>query len=534
MLGAYPNLAVNGEPMRFNRPSLSNIEPLVPITSMAGFSTSDIGPALQAAFAHIHAGTGRGTIVIPNGQNVLVTPVAYALANGERITIQGESEDAAIVFNCGATNNGIDISHGVSTTGLFFGVQDLVIRGFADGVTGFKNAIKVDMNVEGEQSLKNVICFGCNPKESVIRLEDGTANVDGLTFIGCSTDSGTTFGLIRFWQTYRGEARHIYHFNTGSYNGTTWNGSACAAMVEWQAPQLNFGGAPSNYPRGNFYLDEWKTDSQCTNAILINNSGTFQGGKVTIMHGQTMQPLSGSSDAPILVRGVDELLVDSLYASCANAGSGFMVYMFAVTKALLINLHGETAADGGAAQNCNLIGTNNVFGNTLSVDIRECQLGTTCSFVGINGTTKCGIDADPTVTRVTRTEKGVRSVLRKASAAIPANSLVCFDPAAGTAEGIIVAPASAGSSDPIGVSQQAAAALNDLITVVEFDGEQVTMLNDGAGVIAPGDALKSSGATAGQIAKNTTANLPCVGHALTGATNVGGTAFKARFGKFGK
>ena len=504
------------------------------------FNAADIGPALQAAFDAIAAATGRGTIVIPNGQNVLVTPVSKNLGTGQRIMIVGESQDAAIVFNCGDTNDGITVGHAVGATGLLFGMRDLVFRGFIDATYSMKHAVKVDMDARGTQLFVNITCFGCYARQAIIRCEDGTALCWNITYFGCAADQLSVpngGSLLRLFETYRGEVQHIYQYNIGDYNGTTWNGGGSTAMLDWYAPQLNFGGASSFFPRGDLYIDDWHCESQPTYGFLINNLATHQGGKVTIKHGTGSIQLGASSGiAMIFARAVDLLEVDTMYCNTATAGSGWMVLCYAVTRTILRALHGETAADGGPALNGNLVGFLNTLGNNESVDLEECVLGATSGAGGFNnnGTVRCGVDADPAITRVRFLDKGRVHVLKKASAAIPVNAIVEYDPAAAVVEGIIVAPIGAGSSDPIGVAFDAATALNDLIRVTEHDGEEVLMVSDGAGVLAPGDALQTSGVTAGDVAKNAVATTPAVGTVLTAAVAVPGTVFKARWGKFSK
>jgi len=133
--------------------------------------------------------------------------------------------------------------------------------------------------------------------------------------------------------------------------------------------------------------------------------------------------------------------------------------------------------------------------------------------------TPCGILlSGPTGAPAFITTAGVTARVRASAGDLVANTLSKF----GSTDGQIDQLGTADNARlAIGVVLDACTGVNQYVRNVEEDGQQVQIKTDGAGSLAPGDILTSSGASAGRVKKTTSAGDNTVGNCLKTVANTG-------------
>ena len=468
----------------------------IDLSTVPGYSTSDVGPALQTALAQLVApGKPGGSIFIPPVNHTIVTPVTATFVEGQRVRIFGVPGQSVLIPDTGASYDAITINHAFygGGVGAIISFEDLVFLGAAPATYSCRRAINVDNSAYGLTRVKDVDFIGVYAQNALLRIEDGHAAIDRVQFIGADTNPANGEGLLQLWQVYDPTVRNVTEINRGTFQGVSWGSGEIYAVVEWQAPQINYN---PDVPVGNLSLDGIWTESQCVYPILINSTTTYRGGRVALRNAKlTTGGITGWS--PVLAYNIDSLTVENVTFNNAAAGiSQYAVQLRNVGATHIRNVWGDTQY--GSA---NLLFADSACG---SLDVEESNLGTA-------PTMRAGIASQAATTTVR--SKGVTATLATADGAIDANTLV--KPSPGSAGSVAALAASDPVSMAIGVALDRAQQSGDQIRVASLGGQIIQVKSDGQGVINPGDALTVSLASGGRAARATTGSI--IGRALSSA-----------------
>ena len=467
----------------------------IDLSTVEGYSTSDVGPALQSAIAQLLApGMAGGSILIPPVNHTIVTPVTAMFFDGQRIRIFGVPGQSVLIPNTGPSTDAITISHAISQgVGTIVSLEDLIFLGVSPQAYSCRHVIYIDNSAESSARVRNLDFIGVYADNSLMRLEDGSALVENVQYYGVDTNPANMAGLLQLWQVYLATVRELSQRDAMSFQGQYWSSGGVYSLIEWEAPQLN---ANPNLPNGGLSIDGVSTEMQCIFPVLINPTGTFRGGRVSLRHGKlTVGGLAGWS--AIVADNIDYLTVENMsFNNGAVDVSQYAVQLSNVGATSIRGVWGDTQF-----ASANLISADAACG---SLEIADSNLGATPRMAA-------GVSSQAGAT--TLRSRGVTASLATADGAITPNTLV--KPALVPPGGVSALLTSDPVSMAIGVALDVAQNPGDQIRVATLHGQIVSIRSDGAGAINPGDPLTVSSQSAGRATAATSGSI--IGRALSAA-----------------
>lgn len=200
-------------------------------------------------------------------------------------------------------------------------------------------------------------------------------------------------------------------------------------------------------------------------------------------------------------------VVDQCSFNCkGEADKNMIIVEDTVGMTFISNIHRETGGPGGSGRFA--FGADAGLRPTAPIELTNVEYDSIHNVFSVHGIPVINISQD-----------GVRARMRIAQNTVEANTLAKV----GATDGFV---------DQLGAADNArlatgvildAGAANDVVRVVEEEGQEVVVLSDGALVLANGDILTSSGASAGRVTSTTTPGQHTTGNTVVGGANVADT-----------
>ncbi len=324
---------------------------------------------------------------------------------------------------------------------------------------------------------------------------DGSPRLDWVIVEGgfCGAGGGNAICRMSAWAVADGT--DLYAFNTGRFRGVTWAGGGVqfGSWVEVFSPQ-DFD--------STLQLRRFTIETGCLRMVWCTQANS---NRLRVLHASNFVTLLGLS------AGIPCFDLKQVVSTVIEEGE----VELAGSSTIMLN---ATSCDNITVRHCRSdFGATSVYvaaDNTCnSVIVDECELAT-------DSPNPAGVRSDAAVTIVIK--NGVEGTLFKASGTVTKNDWARISGAGTVDSGGITHVA-----EVIGILQ-VNGVLNDYVPVAIKQGQLVNMISDGTTVIAAGDPLAP--AAAGQVLKDAVpASHTIMGRAITGATNVAGTVFKALF-----
>ncbi|HEX2573561.1 MAG TPA: glycosyl hydrolase family 28-related protein [Polyangia bacterium] len=471
----------------------------------------DDGPALQQALTIALDPNGAGgSIFIPSGHCRIATPITGTIASQLFVQFAGIPGQSVIVLDLSPDQEAIYIDHSVYGRGVshVVSMRDLVVRGTTPATFSCQRFLNIDSTGTGMVWIDNVAFVGVYATQSVVRLQDGRANVSKVFFSGCAANSANGHGLLELFEVFGARLSDIQHFILGTLEGPTWGGGLSYALIEWQAPIPFSRDISDNYLLAEHVICE----HQIGYPFLINNTSQNRGGRIHLRSGQlTLTGTSGG--AGFHITNCDSVTIEDFYLNNESAPPG-------------VNQDAVQLRNIGHATIRNVLcDVSQTSANTIyigdacpAVDLFDCRLGQgTGAPAGIRAD---GVDSG--ATRVCATQGGLSSVLRVVDGPVAANTLLILSPI--TDRRALQAPLEASAPTIIGVALDGATAAGDQIRCAEQGGLVVPILKD-SGPIQRGDRVAPSALQPGRI-QAVSADVPAIGVAME--TNLGTQSLPVR------
>lgn len=470
----------------------------IDLRQVAGYSASDIGPALQTALnSLLDAGSGGGAIFIPPVTQTLTTPVVATIPGGQEVRLYGVPGESAVFVNVGDGATGITITHAISggfCSSLRF--DDFALLGDGRSFT-CQRGIYVDSAFQSRVAISNVRVIGLLARVAHVEVEDGICVVDGYSVAGSALDPASASGSLSLFRVYDASVKNSMHAQRTVFNGVNYAGASVLSLVNWQAPQLNFS---PNASYGHFAAENLVTEDQVSYGVLINNSAVFRGGAVDIRNCRfTLSGVPGACG--LFVRNCDSLNVDNVFQNNPSGRIGQ-------------NLVEMRNVGESTVTHCRAVSSKLFFADAQcgTVSVMESFL---VPGPGMSALPSSGVDPANACDSVFVTQKGIRSRLVGASSEIAANTLVKPD-----TQGAAYVQLSEGDDGAL-----AAALLQDagypspgayVFRAIERRGQVAIAATDGTEISA-GDKLYASALVGGGGTVSSVESGRQIGVALTSA-----------------
>lgn len=456
----------------------------------------DDGPALQQALTIALDPNGAGgTIFIPGGHCRIATPIIGTIASQLFVQFAGIPGQSVIVLDLQPDEEAIFIDHSVYGRGVshVVSLRDLVVRGTTPATFSCRRFLNIDSTGTGMVWIDNVAFVGVYATQSVVRIQDGRANVSKVFFSGCAADSINGHGLLELFEVFGARLSDIQHFILGTLEGPTWGGGFSYALIEWQAPVPFSRDIWDNYLLAEHVISE----HQIGYPFLINNASQNRGGRIHLRGGQlTLLGVSGGGGFHIT--NCDSVTIEDFYLNNNSAPPGVnhdAVQLRNIGHATIRNVLCDVSQESA----------NTIYINDAcpAVDLYDCRLGqVTGAQAGVRAD---GVDSG--ASRVCVTQGGLPAALRVADGPIAANTLLILSPI--TDRRVLQAPLEASATNVIGVALNGATVAGDQLRCAEQGGQVLEILKD-SGPIRRGDRVAPSALQPGRI-QAVEADVPSIG-----------------------
>lgn len=444
------------------------------VDGSGNWTGTDDTVAFQAAFDACKA-AGGGTIYAV-GKFMLTAGVLTYNGGGtddQLVTLRGAGSDTILVADCASTDKLLVLSN----LGQF-AITDLVIVGSDQSAVADCNKV-IYADTVTELLLERVTLIGLQCPDAMVVGLSTRIVARSSYFLGCCvTNAGAARGLI-----------HAYRYPSGLID-------ECEFVDFGNLGGINYSKTPTGMP-SFIYIEDTTVDASVGapggGAFLIRNCGFDEGATQTI---EAVSSDGIKSNGQIRISGCSFLnsslasIYIGLASSCVIEQCTFNIR----TAANYIPFYGD------------------VIGSLLCRDLRIIGAGTVR--FGLDASTQGSgaaefIDCDRLVGDVFAafvgvippiyiTAGGLRARFRLSQAALVANTLGKI----GATDGRVDQLGTADSPElAIGVILDAASGAGKGVRVLEAQGQTVSVKSDGAGALAPGDQLTSSGASAGRVKK---------------------------------
>jgi hypothetical protein len=459
---------------------------------------ADCGPALTAAGAILTA-LAAGNKLPSKTLRLFVPPGRYSVTtnptpmnfNGKGTAVEVYGVRDASIFECANTDSIINISNIPEAH-----IHDLTFVG-TQAYPNPDTVVAVAVSCTHETIYERLHFDWLLCSNAVIR-DTGAYRMRDCLFTGCGTLDANK-AVVWGNGTSLDDLENVKFIDTPLLNGYGNPASKCAfANLVWYRHDDSSALAGGGYN----YLIKLKAcwfDESVQRQVWVKGGPTTNIGRVSIDGCYVNPPALAGATSSVRLENVDHADVNGL------TNSGFNTAVAAATLELVSVAYARLRS---------IITNPSASSNFITAD-------SGCTSVYVDDSVLTADNIQSSASRTVVTNNGVTSDLGVASATVVAKALLTRTVTAGVAN-VAHVPATGRVADVIGIALDAANSTHT--TRIARVGQRVAVLSDGAGVIAVGDYIINSTATAGRVAKGT-ATKATIGIAMTGATNVADTAF---------
>lgn len=440
---------------------------------------TDCSPAVVLALAAMAVARG-GTMLVPQGKFRL---------NSVMAAVSAAFQYATTVFRGRGSNSRLYLTaptYGLQVDATYSAISFLDLAVCGNGNTGDSGYVPMAIGSYLNGLFERVLFAGLKGSGPASLVLTGlhTAFKD-CNFIGCG-GPGNTEGLVSFNQAKNVSFVRTNFWDIGgpeSFSSNLNNG----AWVYFGDP--NHAGVDSGAPTGRIHFEDCDFDETSQNKINVDASAAYRWKRLEVI-GCTMA-ITTTAAAALRAKCVRDVRIKDLRVG--GTGSGTLR-----TAVQLIDC-GDVVIDGFRA-------------NTTGEDCKRIEVDDLTDSVTFIDSVYTLALATATLPPCWDVTNGLRSRWRLSQAAIAANTLVKAGATDGRVDQLAVGD---NARLAVGVALDAAAGAGELIRVVEEHGQVVEVKTDGAGALAPGAVLTSSGAAAGRVVATAAAGTNTVGSAVS-------------------
>jgi hypothetical protein len=477
-------------------------------------NTSDCVPALNKAYSILSALAVNPELPKQTCE-LLIPPGAYAILSNPttwifnppnsptRLIIRGYGDASILVCNVGS--GGADVMLTISNV-RYVDIRDLAVVG------GQSNTVTPDcdfcFNIQGGDSCEMSHCriLGVHATSAVIEMDMRRNILTRCDISGCLSDDATK-GIILAFQTIDMtdcQMQDLPTLNGWSTSNTQKGLTNATYLVANLAPSV-----PPAFPVINVSVNRCFFSSDCKQAIIVNGDPTNKVPLVEFIDVSLSIPGSKTPGLPnVLITNADHVDVRGFYYTNTAGGAKFPALALESVGSALLDLR----LDPNTANTCNYVtadsacGLVEFVGGTQSVSLMQTLAAQT--------TVKSPLVANDLAS--------IGDIQNSGAA------LTSFQVVKPTSGGVVPVATTDRASKASGITLDVASGAGVPVRVAR-SGQPVTVTNDGAAVISVGDLITVSATTAGQVTHTTTAGIPILGTALTGAAATPGALFTIQF-----
>jgi hypothetical protein len=462
------------------------------------WSGTDNTAAFQATMDACKA-AGGSTIYVP-GKFLVKGPLTYTTGGNDDqfVTMTGLGTDSTIVIDSVGQN-----FLNVSNLGLF-ALTDIVVFG-ADQVRAADCNIAINAANIGTLYIDRAMFIGLGATDQIVYTDNCGHYIDNTEWLGCCVlNVNARNGCVSAFHQNGGYVNNCRYVDFGNLMGIDFSKTP-NGMPKWIA--VNDSSGTVGASGGNAFIIEGSYFDEGGSVAIGTGAQQFIGGE----HVNSVRIVGCSFyigiQAGININNTYNAVIEECSFNCKGLADKVTIAVGSTFGPTFIrNIHVEPGGPGGTSVLA--LGVESYPSGTQAIEMLNVEYDSIYPIIGAAG---------PPVMNITN--DGVRARLRVAANPVVANTLAKM----GAADNTV---------DTLGVGDNArlctgvildAGAANDVVRVVEEEGQQVIVLSDGAGAINTGDILTSSTVIAGRVAVTTTPGDHTVGNTAIAAAAVADT-----------